>query len=123
MTNSIIKSLALVSLLALISFALQASCQNDTAVKIWEETITLPTYFTGPAEECPIFFRNKSYQGASRVSYPYPEQDILTMEKGEKEYTGLFLENEYIKLCILPEFGGRLMYATDKTNGYEFRPH
>ena len=32
----------------------------------------------------------------------------------------LILENEYIKLCITPEIGGKLYYATDKTNNYNF---
>ncbi|MBZ0255490.1 DUF5107 domain-containing protein, partial [bacterium] len=46
-------------------------------------------------------------------------------QKEEKTYNALYLENEYIKLCILPELGGRLFYATDKTNGYElfYRQH
>ena len=96
-----------------------AAVGKNSEVKIWEETIALPTYFTNPSEECPIFFSNQSYQGASRVAYPYPVQENLSMEKGTEEYTGLFIENEYIKLCVLPEIGGRLFYATDKTNGYE----
>jgi tetratricopeptide (TPR) repeat protein len=112
--------------LAAFSLTLFASDEDDGGrVKIWEETITMPTYFTDPPEECPIFFQHKSYQGASRVSYPYAEQDILSMKKGDKEYKALFIENEYIKLCVIPEIGGRLMYATDKTNGYElfYRQH
>ena len=32
----------------------------------------------------------------------------------------LTLENEYIKLGITPEIGGKLYYATDKSNGYNF---
>jgi tetratricopeptide (TPR) repeat protein len=37
----------------------------------------------------------------------------------------VYLENEYIKLCLLPDIGGRLFYATDKTNNYEifYRQH
>ncbi|MBQ2039824.1 MAG: DUF5107 domain-containing protein, partial [Thermoguttaceae bacterium] len=30
------------------------------------------------------------------------------------------LENEYVKLGIAPDLGGRIFQATDKTNGYEF---
>ena len=59
-------------------------------VKVWEETITLPTYFTDLPEECPVFFQQKSYQGASRVAYPYPVQDRLSMEHGSMEYRGSF---------------------------------
>ena len=98
---------------------------SDQKVSVWEETITLPTYLAHPPDENPMFFQNKSYQGASRVLYPYPLQDNLSNVKEDKDYTGLFLENEFIKVCVLPEIGGRLFYATDKTNGYEifYRQH
>ena len=46
-------------------------------------------------------------------------EDDFTGEKGEKTYKAVYLENEYLKVCVLPEIGGRLFYATDKTNGYE----
>lgn len=93
--------------------------QVSKNVKVWEETITIPTYKMDPPEKSPMFFRNQSYQGASRVIYPYPAQDNLTNEKVDQVYKALFLENEYLKVCVLPEIGGRLFYATDKTNDYE----
>jgi len=94
-------------------------------VKIWEEPLTLPTYVVRPPDKNPMFFRNQSYQGASRYVYPYALEDNITEEKVDKTYKALYLENEYIKLCVLPEIGGRLFYATDKTNGYElfYRQH
>ena len=123
MKHSMLKFLCILIGLGFFFYASQAN-EVDT-VRIWEETISIPTYFTNPSEECPVFFQNQSYQGASRVSYPYPVQDNLSMVKGFKDYTALFIENKYIKLCVLPEIGGRLFYATDKTNGYElfYRQH
>ncbi|MEX0322095.1 MAG: DUF5107 domain-containing protein [Puniceicoccaceae bacterium] len=103
----------------LLAATVHALESRTTGVRIWQEPLTLPTYFANAPEECPVFFENKSYQGASRVAYPYPVQDNLSTEKGEATYQALYLENEYIKVCILPEIGGRLFYATDKTNGYE----
>lgn len=126
MTKSPLPSLFVLSILVFSSLCFSLSGQDHPGtVKVWEETITLPTYFTDLPEECPVFFQHKSYQGASRVAYPYPVQDRLSMVRGTKEYRGLFLENEYVKLCVLPEIGGRLFYATDKTNGYEifYRQH
>ena len=35
----------------------------------------------------------------------------------------MILENEYLKICVLPELGGRLYYAVDKTNNYDFIYH
>jgi len=32
----------------------------------------------------------------------------------------LFLENKYVQICVLPELGGRLYFAKDKTNDYDF---
>jgi len=94
-------------------------------VKIWKDTLTLPTYLTHKPDLNPMFFRNQSYQGASRVIYPYPLMDNLSNIKQDKIYTALYLENRYIKLCVLPEIGGKLFYATDKTNDYEifYRQH
>ncbi|KPK86944.1 MAG: hypothetical protein AMS27_03970 [Bacteroides sp. SM23_62_1] len=105
------------------TFSIQA--QDQSGVKVWEESLTLPTYKVNPPDPLPIFFTPNRYQGASGVIYPYPFEDNLTHEKITKEYKALCLENEYIKLCVLPEIGGRLFYATDKTNGYEifYRQH
>jgi tetratricopeptide (TPR) repeat protein len=95
------------------------------AVKVWEEPLTLPTYRLDPPDVNPRFYTHESYQGAQKRIYPYPMQDGVTDMREEKTYKALYLENEYIKLCILPELGGRLFYATDKTNGYEifYRQH
>ena len=46
--------------------------------------------------------------------------DVLSDKKIDKTYNGLFLENEFLKICVLPEMGGRIFQATDKTNNYEF---
>jgi tetratricopeptide (TPR) repeat protein len=95
------------------------------AVRVWEEPLTLPTYRLDPPDVNPRFYTNESYQGAEKRIYPYPMLDGVTGIREEKTYKALYLENEYVKLCILPEIGGRLWYATDKTNGYEifYRQH
>lgn len=89
-------------------------------VKMTEELWTLPTYKVLPAEKAPIFFTNENYQGASRFTYPNALNDVISTEKVNHEWKALILENEYIKLCVTPEIGGKLYYATDKTNGYNF---
>lgn len=89
-------------------------------VNAWEEKITIPTYKTGEPEKNPMFLENRVYQGSSGVVYPYPVIDKVYDEKSDKEYTALFLENEYLKVMILPELGGRIQMAYDKTNDYHF---
>ncbi len=93
--------------------------QDNGEVRIWEEEIVLPSYPIHTPDKNPMFFLKNSYQGASAEIYPLPLINNLSSEKKEVSYKGLFLENEYIKLCVLPELGGKLFYATDKTNGYE----
>ena len=94
-------------------------------VKIWEETLILPTYEPKAPDKNPMFYVPDAYQGAKRVLYPYPLMDNLSSEKSDREHRAVYLENEYIKLCLLPDIGGRLFYATDKTNNYEifYRQH
>ncbi len=89
-------------------------------VTISEQDWVIPTYLAAPAEKNPIFFNNEAHQGAARHVYPYAMNDTYLNEKTDKTYKALVLENEYIKLCVTPEIGGKLYYATDKTNGYNF---
>lgn len=89
-------------------------------VKMSEEQWTLPTYKVEPAEKAPIFFTGESFQGARKVIYPYALNDVISNEKEEQSWKALMLENEYIQLCITPEIGGKLYYATDKSNDYNF---
>ena len=98
---------------------LSASIAKADEVKAWEGTITMPTYLLDPAEKAPIFERDWSYQRAKRSVYPYPLNDNMTRKREEVTYDCLYMENEYVKLCVLPEIGGRLLYAIDKTNGYD----
>lgn len=110
--------------LLIASVLLSGSCL-EAQVKIWEETLVLPTYQPKPPDKNPMFYVPDAYQGAKRVLYPYPLMDNLSSEKSDQEHRAVCLENEYIKLCLLPDIGGRLFYATDKTNNYEifYRQH
>lgn len=92
-------------------------------VKAWEEKIKIPTYKIGEADKNPMFLEKRVYQGSSGVVYPYPVIDKVFDEKYDKEYIALFLENEYLKVMILPELGGRIQMAYDKTNDYHFVYH
>ncbi len=89
-------------------------------VKISEQDWVIPTYQVAPPDKNPMFFKGESYQGASRYIYPYGMNDVISDEKTDKAWKTVTLENEYIKLCVTPEIGGKLYYATDKSNGYNF---
>jgi tetratricopeptide (TPR) repeat protein len=94
--------------------------QITAQVTISEQEWVIPTYQVAPADKNPIFFEGESHQGASKRIYPYGMNDVISPEKVDKAYKALILENEYIKLCVTPEIGGKVYYATDKTNGYNF---
>ena len=96
---------------------------SQNQVQVWEEPITIPTYLINEPEKAPMFYNGRAYQGAEGHIYPYPFHDELTDKRVKKEYNAVYLENEFIKLCVLPEIGGRILYARDKTNDYDFIYH
>ena len=93
---------------------------GPAAVRVWEEVVTIPTYLIGPPDPNPQFYFGGATQGAQQRIYPYPVYDNLTTEKVDKSYKMVYLENEYLKVGILPESGGKIFEAIDKTNGYNF---
>lgn len=90
------------------------------AVKIWEECVIIPTYEVGEEEKNPMFLEKRVYQGSSGKVYPYPTIESISTEKKDKKYQAVILENEYLKIMVLPELGGRIQRAYDKTNHYDF---
>lgn len=92
----------------------------SSKVKVWKENVTIPTYTVGKPDKNPMFLEKRVYQGSSGKVYPHTVIDKIYDDKADKEYTAVFLENDYIKVMILPEIGGRIQRATDKTNGYDF---
>ncbi len=83
-------------------------------VKAWREIVSIPTYEIGKAEKAPMFLEKRVYQGSSGVVYPYPVIEKIADEKTDKDYLAIWLENEYIKVMVLPELGGRVQMAYDK---------
>jgi len=77
------------------------------AVRAWEETVTFPTYSPPAPDLNPMFLEKRVNQGTSGRVYPYPFLDKLSSESAPKDYTAVYLENEYIRLMVLPEIGGR----------------
>lgn len=89
-------------------------------VRVWEEEIVIPTYQADFPEEIPLFYDGRTYQGAQGHVYPYPMSDRLLHAKTDQTYHAVYLENEYIRICVLPEIGGRIFSAVDKSNQYDF---
>lgn len=91
---------------------------ND--VNIWEEKIVIPTYEVGLPDKNPMFLEKRVYQGSTGKIYPYPTTQEISRTKTDHEWNAVWLENEYLKVMVLPELGGRIQRAYDKTNDYDF---
>ena len=88
--------------------------------KVWEENVVIPTYGIGEPNKNPMFLEKRVYQGSSGKVYPHPVIDKIYDDKKDVTYRAVFLENDYLKIMVLPELGGRIQRATDKTNNYDF---
>lgn len=76
--------------------------------------VDIPTYEVGKPEKAPMFLEKRVYQGSSGVVYPYPVIESIANEPTSHLYNAIYIENEYIKIMILPELGGRVQMAYDK---------
>jgi len=97
-----------------------ADFQPAGAVSVREEQIVIPTYPTGEPLKAPMFFDGRTYQGAKGPMYPYVLVDRLSDRLEDRAYRIVWLENEFVKVGILPDLGGRIWAGQDKTNGYDF---
>src|SRR6202795_1905850 len=93
---------------------------SEERVLAWEESVTIPTYPALPADRNPMFLDKRVYQGSSGKVYPNPFTDRISDEKTDKSYQAVFLENEFVRIMVLPEIGGRIHIGQDKTNNYDF---
>ena len=88
--------------------------------RVYEETVIIPTYRTGSMEKDPLFIEKRAYQGSTGKVYPVPICEKISDVKEDAAYRAVILENDYLYVMILPELGGRIQRALDKTNGYDF---
>jgi tetratricopeptide (TPR) repeat protein len=94
--------------------------QRNSSVSAWKEQVSIPTYAVGRPDCNPVFLEKRVYQGSSGAVYPFPVIESVSDVKSPRAYDAIFLENEFLKIMILPELGGRVQMALDKTNNYHF---
>lgn len=85
------------------------------------EKMNIPTYMPPAPEEMPMYSEFRQHQGST--GYAYPNKVTIGVEREtltDKEYTVVRLENDFIRLLILPELGGRILEGYDKTTNYHF---
>ena len=90
-------------------------------VTVSEQKMSIPTYEEAASERMPMFAESRVHQRTS--GRPYPNCVVLKAERQTRrarEYAVIELENEYLSVGMLPELGGRILWARDKTTGYDF---
>ena len=93
---------------------------SSSGVSVWQETVVIPTYGVGAPDSNPMFLDKRVYQGSSGAVYPYPIIDKVEDHPQDQPWGAIFLENEFLKVMVLPQLGGRVQMALDKTNDYHF---
>jgi len=97
-----------------------APASESGRVKAWQQPVVMRTYLPGPPDRNPMFFERRVYQGSSGRVYPLPFIDRIATEPVDHEWQAIHIENEYLRLMILPEIGGRIHVGYDKVAGYDF---
>ncbi len=103
----------ILTFITLFSLFISFRDSNSQTSRIYEEKKTIKSYlFNGPSQ-VPILIKD------ARI-YPYFEYNTFTDKPSDFEWTVVTLENDYIKLQILPEVGGKIYGAIEKSTGKEF---
>src|SRR5882762_4056286 len=98
-----------IAVLGLLLSALVAGAQ----VRVWQGTLTLPTYEEGLPDPNPPFDQFTT----NRFNYPYTLRTNLTSRREDHAWRAIYLENEYLKCSVLPDIGGHLYTCLDKISG------
>ena len=91
----------------------------DHRVAAWSEPISIDTYLPELPDQFPAFLESRVYQGSSGRVFPLPFIERVSQTKVAHLWQAVHLENEWLRLVILPELGGRIHIAYDKSAGYD----
>lgn len=94
--------------------------QREHPVAAWSQPLVIDTYLPGPPSRFPSFLDERVYQGGSGRIYPLPHHEHISQVKRPHSWQALHLENEWVRLVLLPELGGRIHVGYDKVADYDF---
>jgi tetratricopeptide (TPR) repeat protein len=89
-------------------------------VAAWSEALIIETYLPEEPSPYPAFLDARVYQGSSGRVFPLPFHERISQQPEPHEWQAVHLENEWIRLVILPELGGRIYIGYDKVAQYDF---
>jgi hypothetical protein len=99
---------------------LNAPSDQTGPVKSWSEPVIIPTFLPMPPDKNPMFLEKRVYQGSSGRVYPLPFVDRIATEAVERSWQAAHTENEFVRVMVPPEIGGRIHVVLNKTNDYDF---
>ena len=97
-----------------------APASESGPVKAWEQSVTMRTWMPAAPDRNPLFLEKRVYQGSSGRVYPLPVIDRIETAPIDRAWPAIHLQNEFIRLMVLPELGGRIHVGQDLVNGYDF---
>jgi len=92
---------------------------QTTIVKVSRTTVVLPTYLPAAPDKNPMFLEKRVYQGSNGKVYPLPFTDRIAEKPVDRKWQAVWIENQFIRVLVLPEIGGRIHAIQDKSNGYD----
>jgi tetratricopeptide (TPR) repeat protein len=102
---------------------LNIAMKNHDPVQTRVTEIVLPTYLPAAPDPNPMFLEKRVYQGSSGKVYPLPFTDRIAEKPVARKWKAVWMENEFLRVLVLPELGGRIHVLQDKTNGYDLIYH
>jgi tetratricopeptide (TPR) repeat protein len=99
------------------------STSTTNAVQVRVEEIVMPTFLPASPDKNPMFLEKRVYQGSSGRIYPLPFSDRIAEKPVGRAWQAVWIENESLRVMVLPELGGRIHRLQDKTNGYDLIYH
>ena len=87
-----------IALCGLSASAVLAQAPRPQPVRVWDSTLTLPSYVEAAPDPNPPF----DIFADGRPNYPYTIRDRLTDRRAPRAWRAIRLENEYLRCTVLP---------------------
>jgi len=104
--------------LSVIIFCLWDCAPSDNAT-VEEHVKSIKTYPFSDPDPVPILTRSGLWGRGARL-YPYYYFDKFSKVSVDKDWKVIRMENPFISVSVLPEVGGKVWGATEKSTGNEF---
>lgn len=119
-TKGISNTIAILFLTAAAAAGCRAGSGPDArGATVSEKRETIRTYPYADPDPVPIFARSSLWGQGQRL-YPYFFYDTFSATAADREWKVVCLENPYLRVAVLPEVGGKVWGAADKSSGRDF---